>query len=89
MIPLAVREAVNALSSGDTLLLNGKEYYFTPEYAYSSNCYYPLYGNPPKNNVFEINDLENIVIDGEGAELILDGDVCPFALNNCKNVKII
>lgn len=41
-----------------------------------------------KNILFDLSSRENLVIDGNGAELILHGHIIPFYFRNAKNITI-
>ncbi|MEX0982071.1 MAG: hypothetical protein WD577_05750 [Bacteroidales bacterium] len=41
-----------------------------------------------KNILFDLSNRENLVIDGNGAELILHGHVIPFFMKSAKNITI-
>lgn len=41
-----------------------------------------------KHLLFDLSGLENVVIDGQGAELVLHGHLIPFYMKNAKNITI-
>ena len=41
-----------------------------------------------KSTVFDLSGMENVEIDGQGSQFIFHGYVCPFLLQNAKNIKI-
>jgi hypothetical protein len=57
--------------------------YTTEKYAFISNNDYGL-----KNVLFDLSDLSNIEIDGQGSEFLFHGYVCPFILDNAKKIEI-
>lgn len=83
--------AINTLNNGDTLCFSNKEYHF-----YKENCQSRIihmtntdsFKNELKYFAILIQNAENITIDGNGATFVIHGDICSFALLNCKNVKL-
>jgi hypothetical protein len=55
----------------------------TEKYAFISNNDHGL-----KNVLFDLSNMSNIDIDGQGSEFLFHGYVCPFILENSKNIKI-
>lgn len=41
-----------------------------------------------KKFLFDVSGISNLQIEGNGAELILEGFICPFLLDNSKNITI-
>lgn len=41
-----------------------------------------------KHIVFDLSGLENVTIDGNGAELVMHGHIIPFFMRNAKNITI-
>jgi len=41
-----------------------------------------------KHIVFDLSGLENVTIDGNGAELVMHGHIIPFFMENAKNITI-
>ena len=41
-----------------------------------------------KHIVFDLSGLENVTIDGNGAELLMHGQIIPFFMENAKNITI-
>ena len=41
-----------------------------------------------KHIVFDLSGLENVTIDGNGAELVMHGHILPFFMENAKNITI-
>lgn len=44
--------------------------------------------DPTKHIGIWIKDMENITIDGNGATILTYGEITPFVIDNCKNIKI-
>ncbi len=41
-----------------------------------------------KHIVFDLSDLENVTIDGNGAELLMHGEIIPFFMEGARNITI-
>jgi hypothetical protein len=41
-----------------------------------------------KSIFFNLKDVENLVVDGHGAELVMHGRIMPFSLLNSKNITL-
>ena len=84
----SLRAAVEALPDGATLTLERREYRLTPKgtrkmfLAPSNNM------TGDKNVACPIVDKHNVTIDGNGATLVCDGDVFPFATLRSRGVAI-
>ena len=89
-ITLAVQEALHVLksNSGSTLKLGGGEYHFYKKYAFEKEYYISNNTYSKKSVIFPIIDMENVTIDGEGADLMFHGEVIPFVLDNSKNITL-
>lgn len=89
-ITLCIQEALHALKAhpGSTLKLGGGEYHFYKKYAYEKNYYISNNAYGTKNIIFPLIGMEDITIDGEGADLMFHGDVLPFVIDNSKNIVL-
>lgn len=87
---LALQEALHVLKNhpGSTLKLGGGEYHFYKKYAFEKEYYISNNTYSKKSIIFPIIDMENVTIDGEGADLLFHGEVLPFVLDNSKNVVL-
>ncbi len=87
---LAVQEALHILKAnpGSTLKLGGGEYHFYKKYAFEKEYYISNNTYSKKSIIFPLMDMEDVTIDGEGADLLFHGEVLPFVLDNSKNVTL-
>ena len=83
---LALAEAVHNCKNGDTLHLGGGVIEINNMFATPETYYLPRYSDSKKYYAFYFENLDNITIDGDGAELIFDGDISPFGFKNCRNI---
>lgn len=76
------------LQEGDTLLLGGECIHFYQEG--TTQKYYYISNNDcgEKRIVFPLLKKKNIIIDGEGAELIFHGKILPFVIDECQGITI-
>lgn len=84
----AVARALNALQSGDSLLLGGETLHFYRQG--TQEKYFCISNNDKgvKHIVFLLEAMENVTIDGEGAELIFHGEILPFVIDKCRGLTI-
>ncbi len=89
-ITLAVQEALHILKDnpGSTLKLGGGVYHFYKKYAFEKEYYISNNAYSKKSIIFPMIDMEDVTIDGEGADLLFHGEVLPFVLDNSKNVTL-
>ena len=85
---LSLLQAAKTLSDGDTLCLGGGVLEIDNSFATPEFFYFPRYSNDKKYYAVNIKNKKNITIDGEGAVLLLDGNVSAFGLENCENVTL-
>ena len=85
---LAVSEALRDCRNGDTLHLGGGKLEFDGTYATPVNYYLPRYSDRSKYYAIYGEGLKNIVIDGDGASLILKGDISGFGFDRCENLTL-
>ncbi len=90
----AAAELINALSNRkDSTLITVKfpkgRYDFYEEDSFSREYYISNHDQVnPKSVGFAFENLNNIVIDGQGSELFFHGRMIPFALLNCENITL-
>ena len=70
------------------LVLNKGSYEFRPDFAPDKYVFISNNDHGLKNIVFDLSGMENLEIDGQGSELLFHGYVCPFLLQNTKNIQI-
>ncbi|MFI3321364.1 MAG: right-handed parallel beta-helix repeat-containing protein [Rikenellaceae bacterium] len=63
-------------------------YHFYPEFAYEKFEFYSNHGDVLSRYGFYMNDMKNIIIDGNGSEFIFHGIMTPFLFENCENVEV-
>ncbi len=87
---LCVQEALHTLKKhpGATLKLGGGEYHFYEKYAFQKDYYISNNTYGKKNIIFPLIDMEDVTVDGEGADLMFHGDILPFVIDNSKNVTL-
>ena len=65
------------------------DYHFYPEYAYEELMYISNHDDDTiKRVVFNLKEMENIVIKGENSNFIFHTEEMPFYLYKCNNIKI-
>lgn len=84
----AVCAAVESLKDGGTLTLEKREYRLTAVGAKKTFLAPSNNTTGEKNVVFPLFDKNDVTIDGNGATLVCDGDVFPFATLRSRNVTI-
>ena len=86
---LAIRNALSTIKSDDVeIILEDKTYYCTPDYAFEKYCAITNHGNGLKRIIFPFTDKKTVTIKGNGAKLIMHGQVFPFLFENCKHVTV-
>ena len=63
-------------------------YHFYPDKALEKFCFISNHEDVRAHTAFPIMDMENITIDGQGAEFIFHGIMIPFLIENSKNVTV-
>jgi hypothetical protein len=77
------------LASGkQTIVLPKGVHHAYPKNVRSKYLYVSNNDDGVKNILFDLSDRDNLVIDGNGAELILHGRIIPFYMKNAKNITI-
>ena len=85
--PAFVR-AIEAMSDGDTLCLDGGEYHLYPDGAYVKEYYISNNDCGLKPIALPIIGKKNVTVDGGGAELIFHGKMNPIVIDNSENITI-
>lgn len=88
---LGVAEALRVCADGDTLVFPKGEYHFYKDYCAHKVVHMTntdSFKAPLKYFAVLIEDRENLVIDGCGSVFVIHGDMCAFALMNCKNITV-
>jgi len=76
------------LESGTTLTLPKGIHHARPDDFASRFLHISNNDDGIKHIVFDLSGLENVTIDGNGAELLMHGHVIPFFMKNAKNITI-
>ncbi|MBR2847734.1 MAG: right-handed parallel beta-helix repeat-containing protein [Clostridia bacterium] len=80
-------DILRTAKNGDTLVFERGTYNFYPEHAFEvESCISNHDADGLKKVAFFIKNIENIVIDGNGAEFIFHETMVPFQIENSKNV---
>lgn len=88
---IALDQAVKDADNGDTLVFSNKEYHFYKDFCQSRTVHMTntdSFENPKKYFAFLLENLDNITIDGNGATLVIHGDISAFCAINCNNLTI-
>lgn len=84
----AIHRALNELNDGDVLHLDGRKLLIDNSFATPKRYFLPRYSDECKYYAFYLENKKDIVIDGDGAELVFLGDVAPFGFDNCENITV-
>ena len=72
-----------------TLLFDAGDYDFYPEYAMEKEYYISNHDQDnPKKVALVLENLSNLTIDGQGANIYMNGRMLPVAMVNCENCTI-
>ena len=74
----AIHRALNELNAGDVLHLDGRKLLIDNSFATPKRYFFPRYSDECKYYAFYLENKKDIVIDGDGAELVFLGDAAPF-----------
>ena len=88
-VPLT--EAIKDLNEGDTLVFENKEYHLFKDFSQERYIHFTntdSFKNPKKYFGMLIEDKKNFNIEGNGATLVIHGDICSLGMINCQNVNI-
>lgn len=86
---ISIQECISRASSGDIISLCGTSFEFFESNAYH---FHIIFSNAdPKeqrNSAIYLENIYDLTIDGNGAELIFHGALCSFVLNKCEHVTL-
>lgn len=87
---LAEAKATQQADDTLTLMFSAGRYHFSPKYAEEVTCYISNHDQQttPRRVALYLNGLNNVVIDGGGAEFICTGRMLPIAVAYCSNVTL-
>ncbi len=85
-----VYQQLKDLKSGSIkeLVFEKGEYHFYPEKAVEKYCYISNHNDAITRVAFDLEDIENLTIDGNGSTFVFHGRMIPFLVNSSKNVTI-
>lgn len=86
----AVLAAIKDLRAGlsNRLIFPKGRYHFRPDRAAEEYLFISNNDESLKRIAFPLFDLADIEIDGDGSEFVFHGFTIPFALRNCRNVRL-
>ncbi len=87
---LAVQEALRECRRhpGSTLKLGGGELHFYGKYAFEKEYYISNNDYSKKKIIFPLLGMQDVTVDGEGAQLYFHGLVLPFVIDESANVTL-
>lgn len=80
--------AIEALSDGDTLCLDGGSFNFYPDGAFIKTYYMSNNDGGVKPIAIPLIGKRNVTIDGGGATLVFNGEILPMVIDGCENVCV-
>ena len=86
----AIRAALDEVkrTNAGRLVLPGGELRLRPEKAFEKYQFISNNDESLKRIAFDLVDIDNLTIDGNGTSLIFSGFMSPFNLENCRNIVI-
>ncbi len=87
---LAFRRAVEQArkQKAEKLVIPEGTYHFYPELAFEKYAYVTNNSAGLKRFVFDLTDMEDFTVEGNGSKFILHGFVSAFTIDSCRNVTI-
>lgn len=87
---LAEAKATQQADDTLTLMFSAGRYHFSPKYAEEVTCYISNHDqqSTPRRVALYLNGLNNVVIDGRGADFVCTGRMLPIAVAYCSNVTL-
>lgn len=84
-----VREAIQKTNgAGIKLVFKKGTYFFRPDFSFGEYRYITNHENGYKHIAFPLKGFSSVEIVGEDAEFIFHGQMFPFLIDSCSNVKI-
>jgi hypothetical protein len=86
-----VNEAIKSVETGKptVLIFTRGEYHFYPEQSNKRNYFESnTTDENPRNCAFLFENMSNIIIEGNGSNLIFHEQMQPFTFDNCKNIVL-
>lgn len=84
-------DLMNTADEGDTVLFENKQYHFFKDFSQSKIIHMTntdSFKNPKKYFAMLLENKKNLVLDGNGAEFVIHGDICSLALLDCENITL-
>ena len=87
---MAFRRAVEQARAqkAERLVIPEGTYHFYPELAFEKYAYVTNNSAGLKRFVFDLTNMEDFTVEGNGSKFILHGFVSAFTIDSCKNVTI-
>lgn len=83
-----VHKVIEAAKEDTVIEFEKGTYYFDEKYAFEKHCYITNNDHSVKRIAFPVINKKNIVINGNGSDLIFTGRIIPFYLSNSENITI-
>lgn len=85
-----VNNVISSLNNQSAVIVFPKgRYHFSAPKAVSKFHYITNHDNGTKNIAFNLSGSKNITIDGMGSEFIFHGEIIPFLIEHCSNIKLM
>ncbi len=84
----AIQAALADTNPGDTLYLGGELLHLYPTHTVRRPYYVSNNDYSEKNIAFDLRHKKDIVIEGEGVELMFHGHITPFVLDEAENITL-
>ncbi len=83
-----VLQVMQSLENGSVVTFEKGVYNFYPEKAFERYCYISNHNDELVRIAFDMENLENITIDGGGSEFIFHGRMIPFLVADSENITV-
>ncbi|MFR9524085.1 MAG: right-handed parallel beta-helix repeat-containing protein [Rikenellaceae bacterium] len=83
-----ILETIKGLDNGSVITFEKGVYNFYPEKAIEKYCYISNHNDELTRIAFDLENLEDITIDGGGSQFIFHGRMIPFLIAESKNIAI-
>lgn len=88
-VPAVLHALADCRNFEDPVLkLGGGTLHFYSSDAHCMDCFISNNDSGEKRVAFPLLDFQNLTIDGEGALLLFHGEILPFVVQNCKNLRL-
>lgn len=82
---------IQQAGEGDTVVFEKKQYHFYKDFSQSKVIHMTntdSFRNPKKYFAMLLENKKNLLLDGNGAEFVIHGDICSLALLHCENITL-